>query len=397
MPPDHRAGRDAMNDVAPAPHGFSLVRGGPLFRLGCRVGCIGRGPGDPLRIVAAALAITWLPLLVVAAIERRVWGTWPALIGEPTVHARLLLGVPMLLLAECWADVLSRRTAGLLLDHGVVDERSLARAVAPAKRLRDSPLAEGVLLLLAVAGGLAALAGWGPWRGSAPALAAADVSAARVWYGLVALPLVQWLLYRWLWRYVVWTIALVRIARSRPHVEPAHPDGAGGLAPLSLTSRSFAAVAGACSCVLATDWAARIVDGRAMLADFGAPLALFFAIVLTLVLAPLLAFTPQLARAHLLGTREYGRLAADFARVFRRRWLHRRAVASSGSPDFEAMANLGAVYDRVASIRLVPFPPRAAFQLAAWTLVPMAPLLLLEVPLAELLRMLGGVLVGKLG
>jgi hypothetical protein len=56
-----------------APHEFSLVAGGPLFRLMCGLKLADSALGHIDRRILVALVIIWLPLLVLTVIEGHAW------------------------------------------------------------------------------------------------------------------------------------------------------------------------------------------------------------------------------------------------------------------------------------------------------------------------------------
>jgi hypothetical protein len=286
---------------------------------------------------------------------------------------------------------------GRLVEEGIVseDDPAYAGVLRRAARLRDAGTVELALVVLALAFSHVALWGFGPWHGGTQAAAAAQPSVTRVWYGLFALPIVQLFTLRWLWRWLIWTALLIWLSRLRLRLEPGHPDGAGGLGELTQASLAFAPIACAFSVVLTGAWTGRILHEGARLADLGRPLAVFLVAMIALGFAPLLALTPPLVRARVQGTREWGRLFAEYARHFRERWIERRSETGSlDNPHIEPLANLTEVHRRVEAMRIVPFTGVAVLRFAGLTVLPLVPLLLLEVPLEELLRLVRGLLVG---
>lgn len=93
---------------------FSIVRGGPLYWLGQRLGLADR-PRGLFQMAAILAAITWLPLLVLNLTRGPVTG------GDPTVsfawslgtHTRLLAAIPLFLAAEATFDMQTRAALGL--------------------------------------------------------------------------------------------------------------------------------------------------------------------------------------------------------------------------------------------------------------------------------------------
>ena len=152
-----------------------------------------------------------------------------------TVHARFIIAILMFTLMERIAE---RRIAGLIRQFtaaGLVsgEERGHFQAVLHrADRRSSSTLAEIVMLVLAyVAAAIGVTAQLSlvesSWLGT---LAGGDLSftLAGWWIVLVSLPLFWFLLLRWLWRFVVWTILLRDFARLKLRLVAIHPEQSPG-------------------------------------------------------------------------------------------------------------------------------------------------------------------------
>src|SRR5262249_15537293 len=141
------------------PFDFSLVLGGPLFQLIRRTHL----SGDALdllgrRLVAIPLFL-WLPLLILSTLGGRAWGgvvKVPVLLGVE-VHARFLVALPLLIVAEIVVHQRMRPVIRQFLERGLISDRSLARfdaAVASAVSLRNSVTAEVLLIVFVYAVGV---------------------------------------------------------------------------------------------------------------------------------------------------------------------------------------------------------------------------------------------------
>src|SRR5471032_1944309 len=84
------------------PPGFSLVLGGPLFQLWRRTRLSGGALQLLHRRIIVLVLLAWLPLLLLSAAEGHAWGGGIKLpfFGDLELHIRLLLTLPLLLLAE---------------------------------------------------------------------------------------------------------------------------------------------------------------------------------------------------------------------------------------------------------------------------------------------------------
>src|SRR6476659_10300014 len=88
--------------LSPEPPDFSLILGGPLFQLLRRAHLSGDAADLVWRRILALAIITWLPLLVLSIAEGHAWGdsvNVPFLF-DVDVHARFLLALPLLIVAE---------------------------------------------------------------------------------------------------------------------------------------------------------------------------------------------------------------------------------------------------------------------------------------------------------
>lgn len=132
---------------------FSLVLGGPLFQLLLRA----RLSDNALMMVRQRIIIIsllgWLPLLVLSTIEGQLLSgsvTVPFL-QDIEAHVRFLLVLPLLIAAELVVHQRMRPVARLFLERQLIPESAFTRfdaAVASAFRLRNSVLAEVLLLVL---------------------------------------------------------------------------------------------------------------------------------------------------------------------------------------------------------------------------------------------------------
>jgi len=395
---------DGLNPLRNPPD-FSLVLGGPLFQLLRRAHL----SDDALlmvrqRIIAMSL-LAWLPLLVLCALEGHLLGGTVAVpfLKDVEVHTKLLLVLPLLIIAELVVHQRMRPLLHQFLERKLIPENAMPRfeaAIASAFRLRNSVLAE--VLLIALVYGLGILIVWrqfmaldaATWYGT-PSAGGSKLSLAGIWYGYVSLPLFQFLLCRWYFRLFIWTRFLWQVSRIELRLVPTHPDRVGGLSFLAETVHAFTVLAVAHGALLAGPLAGRIFFLGAALPQFKGEIAVLVIFLMCVVLGPLLVFAPQLAAAKRTGLREYGMLAQRYVNDFDAKWLRRPAPADEplvGSADIQSLADLANSYEVVRTMRTAPITKQAVLGLAAATLLPVAPLLLTVMPLEELLKKLSSIL-----
>ena len=390
-------------DKFDTPTDFSLVQGGPLFQLLRRSYL----SGDALELLHRRLVIiplfAWLPLLALSALAGQVLGGNVAVpfLLDAEAHVRFLVVVPLLIVAELVVHRRMRVMVSQFLVRNLIPESAMTRfdaAIASALRLRNSVVSE-VLLIVFV------YVVWGPlvWRQyvalatatwyAIPTADGLQLSLTGMWYGYVSLPIYQFLLLRWYFRLFIWARFLWRVSRIDLILVPAHPDRVGGLGFLSITVNAFLLLAVAHGAMLAGLLANRIFYLGATLPEFKPEIAVIVGFMLCVVFGPLLVFTPQLARAKRTSLREYGTLAERYVREFDVKWLRGGAPADEalvGSADIQSLADLGNSFEVVQTMRLAPVTRDAILQLAAATLLPVAPLLLTMMSLEELLKKLFG-------
>ena len=376
---------------------FSLVLGGPLYQLwrGTRLA------DDALHLlhrrVLAVVLVAWVPLLLLSIAEGRAWGDRVSLplFRDIELHARLLIALPLLIVAELVVHQRMRPVIGQFLDRGLIPDAARPQfdaAIASTLRLRNSVVAEVALIALVYIVGVGFV--WrtqiamevSSWYG-APAGGRLQPSLAGWWLGLVSLPLFQFLLARWYFRLFIWARFLWKVSRIDLRFLPTHPDRAGGLGFLGGVPYAFVPVLLAQGTMLAGMIAGKIFHAGAALPEFKLELVALVVFVVFVILGPMLVFAPQLEAAKRVGLREYGTLAQRYVREFDDKWLRGAAPADEplvGTGDIQSLADLGNSYEVVKGMRCVPFSPRAMVQLSLTTAAPVTPLLLTMISLEEL-------------
>ncbi len=380
---------------------FSLVLGGPLYQLFRRAHL----SGDVLELLTRRAIIlsllAWLPLLALSVWEGHAWGGSVKLpfLHDVDTHARLLLALPLLVVAELVVHRRMRLVVRQFVDRGLIPDGARAKfdaAIASAMRLRNSITAE--VLLIAFVYGVGVLVAWrtavvldmASWYGVAVD-GKLRPSLAGWWMGCVSLPLFQFLLLRWYFRLFIWARFLWQVSRIELKLLPTHPDRCAGLGFLAVTISAFTPLLVAQGALLAGLMANRIFYAGAKLPEFKVEIIGVVAFMVFAILGPLLVFGPKLEAAKRAGLREYGTLAQRYAREFDAKWLRGGAPANEpliGSADIQSLADLGNSFELIKGMRLVPFTLRTVLQLAVTTLLPVAPLLLTVIPLEELLERL---------
>jgi hypothetical protein len=361
-----------------------LVARGPVTRLFHRLGILRGDQWDVARESLAWMAFTWLPLLA-AALPALVGRPIPPFLAEPGIHVRLVIALPLCVLARKVSGIRCETALRSLESLGPAAERHRAhlhRVIALFVRACRSSAVETLLLIMAVGGSMVA-----PIQD--------HEGMAGHWFDFVSLSAFRFVFMLALFRWLAWFAFLLVVSRIELDLRPAHPDGAGGLGLVQAPGVALALLGAAGTSIVAADSVQRLT-GPSSLATVLPELLALVGVVLALTFAPLLPFAPQMVRARLRGLAIYGRLAVRYVHRFEDKHLDptSRDPELLGSSDIQSLADLGNSVDRVRGMRSVPFERRAVMLVVLITVIPAGALVLAVTPLTTIIDHLARIVLG---
>ena len=376
---------------------FLVTGGGPSHRLEVRLGLIRTDPRGMVRRSLTCILATWVPLLALAALQGHATGRLVAIpfLGDFAVHARFLLAVPMLLAATVLGPWLAD-AAGYFVDSGLVaaeDSGKFDAAIDLGLRWRDSGAAELGLVLLAYILSVANLTSMAVHVSTWYAVrtdSGITMTWAGWWFVLFCVPLMQFLILRWLWRAFLWAQFLWRMNRLKLQLVPTHPDQAAGLAFVGEVQQYFAIVLFAFSIAIAGVLANGIIYDGVPLSHYAPVIVIYVVAALALFLTPIFVFSATLWRTKRAGLFQYGRLGNEYTSAFHRKWISNEGQIKEtllGTGDIQSLADLGNSYLFVRKMNLAPMRLYTSVCLILACLIPMAPLTLTMMPIEEILKM----------
>lgn len=400
--------QDALREPAIDPVGaeerFADVADDALTRAQKALGLIPSDGGSGLgRRIALAIAITWIPLLVYALWQRRLL---PGTVTEPLlqhfgVHARFLLALPLLLVAEATTRASLRSLLPQFLSRGLVVDADLPafRAILErASRLRTSRMALVSMITIAV---VASVIGWYraddfhelAWDGPADQ----GVHFGIFWFSFVSRPVFLLALLAWVWRLGILGWAFAQIARLDLALVATHPDRAGGLGFLERTTTGLAPLFLAISVPIAGRWGHESAYHGLDLRTLMAPAAALLLFNVAIAVAPMLAFAPRLRALRRAGIARWGALLAEHGRLVERRWLRRETVdddALLAAPELGPVADTAAIFEAVRAMRIAPIARNSVIAPLVATAIPLIAVVATQIPVAEIAKKLIMGLVG---
>jgi pimeloyl-ACP methyl ester carboxylesterase len=143
-------------------------------------------------------------------------------------------------------------------------------------------------------------------------------------------------------RFFIWYRFLWDVSRIKLNLIATHPDRAGGLAFVGSSAYAFGPILFAQGAMLAGVIASRVLYRGENLLAFKLQAFGFVALFVFAILAPLLMFTPQMARAKRKGLAEYGLLSQRYVENFEQKWVGGEPSEELlGAADIQSLADLG--------------------------------------------------------
>jgi hypothetical protein len=313
------------------------------------------------------------------------------------VHARLLVVLPLFFVSESWVTPRMTAFVRTISQTGIVptsEVRALNADVVRINRLKDAWWPDALCFLIAVVLGMTGsrlnFGESGAYDPTRPTLAA-------LMYSRVALTMFRFLVFLGVWKLSLWGWFLWRVSRLDLHFLAGHPDHDGGLGSLEGIHERFTPLVAAISVLEVASLAEAISTGTLAVTGVYPWIAFLLLVDGALFLGPLFVFTDKLWAGRTKGWGAYQRLAARYVTEFEAKWTSGSYPAGEpllGTPDLQSLADLANAASVARSMRWVTIGPRLLTMMVLAALVPLAPLLLFQYPLAELATKLLKNLVG---
>ena len=328
---------DADGEEASRIGDYLASHGGPFFELQRRFGMLREDALLAGRRAALFVALAWGVPFLLSLVAGRAFSLADgrAYLVDFGAWARFFIAIGLFMLSEQQIEYGLNGKLGQLVRAPIIAPdcfAAAASAVVRALRLRDSRAAEIICLGLAIVGTVVWLTRLTASRHSSWAVEiagdGAHVTLAGWWSVICSAPLFYFLLFRGLWRYIVWAMLLWRIASLKLRLVATHPDGKGGLAFLAEYPNAYSMFVFGISSGFAITVVRHVFEANISSVTFGYIITAWLAIVFAFFAFPLLAFSKPLAELKDRSAEVLGAQATRYHRAAERALIGRNLAAN---------------------------------------------------------------------
>jgi hypothetical protein len=389
------------NEINLALGDFSLTRSGIFYRLLIKLGLTeSTTRGFAMRSIVISGA-TWLPLLILSALQGLALNDSIDLpfLKDYVSHVRFLLIIPMLVFAEGGVDNRLRMVTSQFFKAGILNADDLPHYQEiknRVMRLTESVAADTVILVIVAANIF--IRWWGRpvqinmWMFN-QGNPGGSLSWAGDWFFFFSVPIFQFILLRWVWRWMIWVYYFFKISQMPLKLSPAHPDLAGGIGFLGMPPGPFMRINLALAVLFSALITQRIVLLHQRLPDYYIIIGgfAFFSILLNVL--PLLPFLKPLAIQRRAGIYKYSTLIMEHHKEFEEKWFNENKTETIlGAPDASSMIDLNSSFETILKMRIVPFNLKIMMSSIVISVLPLIPLFALEFNVIDILKHVMGLL-----
>ncbi len=348
--------------------------------------------------------IAWLPLLIFSTFQGVAAGDKVQIpfANDWSVHIRFLVAIPLFMMADLVTEPQLIRTIRQFHVSDLIPEDERQNFTDMATRLAMLARSRWMEVFFAMLVAMLAVLeirvepalNTSSWRYVTEGTSK-ELSFAGIWFYYFGIPLYQFIMLNWMWRYLIWFRFLWKTSRIQLKLSGVHPDRSGGIGFVGISQASFAPFIVAVSTIYSSIVAKEVLYEDKLLASFVPEIATLVAFFLVVFLAPLLVFSPQLVRLRVNHVRLHSALGSSVARGFEQRWYSKndeQAEVLLGTGEVDTMSNMTVTYATIKRIRAAPIDLVTALAIIGSTLGPMVPLILTVYTPAEIFEVIKGLI-----
>jgi len=335
--------------------------------------------------VLGLIMLCWLPLAVLSFIKLGQGQFYLLFVRDISTHVRLLLVIPILIFA--------RRAVNNSFNHAIsffYESKILERI----EKWKSSRIIDYIIIVLVYCSffiqennRINNADTYAPWH-----MVNNHITAAGWWYLLLSLPILQLLLYRWLYTIILWIVFLRKLSTMDLHLSALHPDGVGGLGFLQYTQLSFFPVALAFSVLTAGVTNNLIIFSGISVTDYKIAIGSVLVFVLLLFILPLLLLIPLLVKVKRKYFMQYSLQSWPMTRKYEDE-LKAFYKTEEENPDTSWHVDLLGSFEKAQDMKVVLVDKTSLIAFTAAVILPFLPVVAQQVPLKDLfINLLGKIL-----
>jgi len=377
---------------------FAFASGGIFWKIFDRTKFESKNLRHQVLILFALVLICWLPLAGLSFFQLGWTNFYHLFLRDIATQVRFLIVLPILLVSRRSLNKSFNQTISFFYKTKIVDDgnkQSFENVLKWLMKWSNSKLVDVILLILVYSAfyfqensQINNSNTYAPWH-----LVDNKLTVAGWWYLLLSLPVLQMLLYRWLYTILLWIIFLRKISKIDLHLSALHPDGVGGLGFLQYTQLSFFPVAFAFSALTAGVLNNMIMFSGISVQDYKVAIGSVLIFVFLLFIFPLLLLLPKLAQVKRQYFMLYSLEAWPFARKYEEE-LKSYYQTGEEKPDASWHVDLIGSFEKTRDMKTILIDKLLLVAFIAAVVLPFLPVIAQQVPLKEIIINLLGKIMG---
>jgi hypothetical protein len=377
---------------------YAFASGGIVWKIFDRTKFESKSLRHQIFMLLLLILVCWLPIALLSFIKLGWDSFYQLFLRDIATHVRFLIVLPILLVSRRSLNKSFNQMISFFHETKIVDadnEQAFEKIMDSLKKWSNSKLIDGILLILVYSSfyfqehsQINKTNTYAPWH-----LVDNHITAAGWWYLLISLPLLQMLLYRWLYTILLWMFFLRKISKLDLHLSALHPDGVGGLGFLQYTQLAFFPVALAFSALTAGVMNNMIMFSGISIRDYKVAIGSVLIFVFLLFILPLMLLLPMLAKIKRKYFMLYSREAWPFARKYEEE-LKSFYQTGEEKPDASWHIDMIGSFEKTRDMKIILVDKTILIAFVAAVVLPFLPVIAQQIPLKEILINLLGKIMG---
>jgi hypothetical protein len=377
---------------------YAFASGGIFWKIFDRTKFESKSLRYQIFILLLLILVCWLPIAGLSLIKLGWNQYYQLFLRDIATHVRFLIVLPILLVSRRSLNKSFNQTVNFFHETKIVDadnRQAFEDVLVWLKKWSNSKIIDLILLILVYSAfyfqennQINQADIYAPWHNVDH-----HITPAGWWYLLVSLPLLQMLLYRWLYTILLWMIFLRKISKIDLHLSALHPDGVGGLGFLKYTQLGFFPVALAFSALTAGVMNNMIMFSGISIQDYKVAIGSVLVFVFLLFIFPLMLLLPKLAKIKRKYFMLYSMEAWPFARKYEEE-LKSFYLNGEEKPDASWHVDLIGSFEKTKDMKTVLVDKTILIAFVTAVVLPFLPVVAQQIPLKEIFLNLLGKIMG---